>query len=273
MNKPIPFDIFQDVAGALTAQAYTYARTMPYCPHWYTLRKNWQDDNRFVHVVETMRRYGYQERYGRKTFTRFDVNGFKYWTMGDPIETTILINRAYIETGSPYDTLAHDYDGLFIGPEAARENRELADLLPDLRERKVLDIGCGTGLLAELKPLGAYTGIDPSGLMLARFRAKAPHLSKGLVHAGFEAFHTTERFDLAVSLFGSPSYIGPGHLRKVKDLLMPGGEYFLMFYRPDYAPRAHDALGGDVPWWRHNHEAIDGGRLDFGNYVIVRGKA
>lgn len=273
MNRPLPFDLFQATAGALTARQYTYARTMPHCPHWYTLRKDWPDDGEFVRVVEAMRRYGYPEKYGRKTFTRFDVNGFKYWTMGDPIETTILINRAHIETGSPYDTLAHDYDDLFAAPDAARENRALADLLPDLRNRKVLDIGCGTGLLAELKPLGGYTGLDPSGLMLAKFRAKAPHLAKGLVHAGFEAFHTPERFDFAVALFGSPSYIDPGHLGKVKDLLAPGGEYFLMFYRPGYVPATHVPMGGGVPWHGHNHETIDGERLDFGNYVIVRGRA
>lgn len=272
MNQPMPFDLFQSVAATLTARKYTYARTMPHCPHWYTLRKHWEDDGEFVRVVEAMRRYGYQERYGQRTFTRFDVNEFKYWTMGDPIETTILINRAYIETGSQYDRIAHDYDSLFIAPEAANENRAVADLLPNLRDRKVLDIGCGTGLLAELKPLGDYTGIDPSGLMLAKFRAKAPHLSGGLVHTRFEGFHTTQRFELAVSLFGSPSYIAPGHLAKVKDLLVPGGEYILMFYHPDYRPITHDALADNVPWWRHNYEVIDGERLDFGNYVIVRGR-
>lgn len=77
----------------LETHDYRYAKTMPKWPHWYTLRKTWGNDADFVFAVETIREHGFTETWGGRQFRAFALNGWKYWTMGSPIEETILINR------------------------------------------------------------------------------------------------------------------------------------------------------------------------------------
>ena len=73
---------------------FRLAKTMPGIPHEYTRRKEWIDEAAFEGVVRFIRENGVQEQFGRRTFTYFYANGFKYWTMGNPVKKTILINRA-----------------------------------------------------------------------------------------------------------------------------------------------------------------------------------
>jgi len=73
---------------------WIYAKSMPKFPHWYTLRETWSDDPLFDEVVAFIRKHGRRERFGRKQFIYFYLDGHKYWTMGAPIPDTILINRA-----------------------------------------------------------------------------------------------------------------------------------------------------------------------------------
>lgn len=77
----------------LNSHPFQFAKTMPTIPHEYTLRKHWNDQE-FEQVVLFMREHGKEEKFYRKTFTYWYANGYKYWTMGAPVEKTILINRA-----------------------------------------------------------------------------------------------------------------------------------------------------------------------------------
>jgi hypothetical protein len=89
----------------LEKMPYKFAKTMPQNPHYYTLRKTWPDDELFDAVVIYIREYGQSEYWGtgrwKKKYQYFYWKGFKYWTMGSPINETILINRA--EDISDYD--------------------------------------------------------------------------------------------------------------------------------------------------------------------------
>lgn len=76
------------------AHPFRFATSMPTIPHEYTLRKTWANQDDFDWAVETIRQYGYRRRWGTRTFTYLDLDGWKYWTMGSPIPQTILINRA-----------------------------------------------------------------------------------------------------------------------------------------------------------------------------------
>lgn len=78
----------------LEKATWIFAKTMPWLPHWYTLRSEW-DDALFVEVVTAMRRDGVDELYGKqkKRHRVFLLNGYKYWTMENPVEKTLLINR------------------------------------------------------------------------------------------------------------------------------------------------------------------------------------
>jgi hypothetical protein len=73
---------------------WTFARTMPHIPHEYTLRAKAPDEKLFERVVIYIRQAGYGGTFGSAAYTYLDIDGWKYWTMGAPIEDTILINRA-----------------------------------------------------------------------------------------------------------------------------------------------------------------------------------
>jgi hypothetical protein len=75
---------------------WTFAKTMRDCPHWYTVRKQAFDDHLFNNVVMHIRQHGYKERFKRSYYIRYNLDEFKYWTMGAPLNITIIINRAFI---------------------------------------------------------------------------------------------------------------------------------------------------------------------------------
>lgn len=85
----------ETVSEALINHSYHFAKTMPQNPHWYTLRRGWNDDALFDAVVTFMRENSTTEYFIRKPFQMFYLKEYKYWTMGCPIPDTILINRAY----------------------------------------------------------------------------------------------------------------------------------------------------------------------------------
>jgi hypothetical protein len=95
------------VRWLLETAPWTFARTMASNPHWYTLRRKWQNDSDFVFVVKSIRAWGQVERFPDPVkgwpYIALDVEGFHYWTMGGPCELappeewgpeeTVLINR------------------------------------------------------------------------------------------------------------------------------------------------------------------------------------
>lgn len=75
--------------------SWIFAKTCKNIPHEYTLRKAKPElDVDFVRFVELIREKGYDETFYGKTYRYLDIDGYQYWTMGAPIEETILINRA-----------------------------------------------------------------------------------------------------------------------------------------------------------------------------------
>lgn len=73
---------------------WTFAKTMAHIPHEYVVRQKVRDDESFNRFVITIRSEGYTEYFGRKPFKYLNVGDYKYWTMGSPLEQTIIINRA-----------------------------------------------------------------------------------------------------------------------------------------------------------------------------------
>jgi SAM-dependent methyltransferase len=224
---------FDQCAKILIAQEYTFAKSMPQNPHWYTLRKNW-GTNHFEDVVKFIRDNSYTEHFHGRPFKMFKLNGYKYWTMGAPLSDTILINRAVNISHNDYDVIADQYQGLFHDDKSEEENREVISKI-DIKG-SVLDIGCGSGLLldyAKILPLD-YVGIDPSFNMLGFFKKNHPDYFT--INCAFEDFAWEQKFDTIISLFGSPSYITPGAISRVRSMLNKNGTAFLMFYKNDYTP-------------------------------------
>ncbi len=83
--------------------AKTYAKTWP---HEYIVRDQ-VDEALFIALVEHIRANGYIGKFYKMDITYFDEDGMVYWTMGDPIETTTIINRCTKEQSYEY-RLAHD---------------------------------------------------------------------------------------------------------------------------------------------------------------------
>lgn len=268
---------FDRVAGILTEECrWIFAKTMPQWPHEYTLRKEWpSEDVPFEAVVQFIRDYGYRERFKPtgSVFTRLNVNGKKYWTMGAPLPTTILINRADLERQEPYDAIADIYDALWNTEAAHEEDRRIVQRL-NYAGGSVLDIGCGTGLLLDHIRPERYVGIDPSRKMLTHLRQKFPDAET--VATKFESFFTREKFDLIVGLFGAASYIEPSALIRLPVMLAPGGRFFLMFYAPGYEPETYRMSGVMVPHYPFQIDGFSGpvSNFDhFGNFLIVEGGA
>jgi hypothetical protein len=71
---------------------WQFARTMPQNPHEYTHRA-WGHEETFLRIVLHLREYGRQEVYGGDLYTYYVAKGFKHWTMGTDLMSTILINR------------------------------------------------------------------------------------------------------------------------------------------------------------------------------------
>jgi len=69
--------------------ANTYAATWP---HEYIVRGR-VDEDAFVQLVQHIRTHGCDGTFYRKTFTYFHEDGTVYWTMGEPIEKTTIVNR------------------------------------------------------------------------------------------------------------------------------------------------------------------------------------
>lgn len=84
----------EDAREYIKANYWKFAKTMAKIPHEYTLRERSTNEAAFEGFVTFIRENGYDEKFFSKTFTYYNVDGYKYWTMGSPLEQTILINRA-----------------------------------------------------------------------------------------------------------------------------------------------------------------------------------
>lgn len=83
---------------------WTFAKTMPEWPHEYIVRER-VDENLFVLLVHHIRTSGYEGKFYQKSITYYDYGGMVYWTMGAPLEETIIINRCREENSYEYRLL------------------------------------------------------------------------------------------------------------------------------------------------------------------------
>lgn len=82
-----------DFKNFTNSSQWIFAKTMPQNPHWYTLRKE-HDTVLFDNAVVFIREYGHKVLFKGRPYIQYILDGFTYWTMGNPLNETILINRA-----------------------------------------------------------------------------------------------------------------------------------------------------------------------------------
>lgn len=90
-----------EVERLLDKATFKFARTMPKIPHEYSQRENWENDHEFCDVVQFIRDYGQKEMFWKKEYIYYHYNGYKYWTMGNPLsytdkKKTYILNRAKV---------------------------------------------------------------------------------------------------------------------------------------------------------------------------------
>ena len=235
------FDICAELTELLETHSYRFARTMPGAPHSYTLKRTWHTEDLFVEALRKMRAVERVEEFFKGWwYRRFTANGYKYWTMGANLDH-ILINRAIHDSVSdPYAAIADSYDlGVHKKESDVERSKRVYESLKIEPNADILDIGCGTGTLADFRFVDIYperyVGIDPSRGMLGVFADKHPEFRNRLIRTRFEDYWPKpgQKFDLVAALCGAPSYICEPDLvsKKVRWLLKPGGTAVLMYYR------------------------------------------
>ena len=90
MSFPIELNAF------VKQETWTYAKTMPKWPHEYIVRER-VDEELFEKLVKHIRTNGYEGKFYSKNITYYDEDGMVYWTMGAPLEETIIVNRCQQE--------------------------------------------------------------------------------------------------------------------------------------------------------------------------------
>ena len=67
-------------------------------PHWYIIKNvlSTQDKAIFEEFVLFIRHHGYVQRFKGRDYICFNIGKHKYWTMGNPVPETYIINRATI---------------------------------------------------------------------------------------------------------------------------------------------------------------------------------
>ena len=77
---------------------WTFAKTMPFAPHEYIVRgKCPLSEDEFLYFINMQRNYGKVERWGKYITPYLYIDDYKYWTMGAPLEETMVINRAKVD--------------------------------------------------------------------------------------------------------------------------------------------------------------------------------
>jgi len=100
--NPLSVKTFNDKIKAFIKNAtWTYAKTMPEWPHEYIVKYK-VDNDLFVETAKHIREFGYQGSFYDEYYTFFEEDGMVYWTMGEPIDETIIINRCKKE--ATYET-------------------------------------------------------------------------------------------------------------------------------------------------------------------------
>ena len=85
----------KEIEKFIKSQRWTFAKTMAKHPHEYII-KNVKNKELFEKFAIFIRKAGHKKLFFRKEYSYFDFGGYSYWTMGEPINETIVLNRKKI---------------------------------------------------------------------------------------------------------------------------------------------------------------------------------
>lgn len=86
----------KEILEIISTLKWTFAKTMAYWPHWYTVRQ--RDDEILNGMYDTLFRFIYDNHYihvfNGEEYRYCDIGEYSYWIMTDDISESIIINRA-----------------------------------------------------------------------------------------------------------------------------------------------------------------------------------
>lgn len=82
----------KELRNFVKEEKWTFAKTMPKWPHEYIVRGR-VDEVLFERLVLHIRENGCEGPFYDRTFIYYEEDGLLYWTMGAPLEETIIVNR------------------------------------------------------------------------------------------------------------------------------------------------------------------------------------
>ena len=155
------------------------------------------------------------------------------------------------------------------GLDGAPEWPAMRALLPDLRDKRILDLGCGFGWFARWaveQGAASVLGVDLSENMLARARAETPDQRVRYVKADLETLDLPqESFDLAYSSLAL-HYVQDFKrlIGEVSRALVSGGNFVFSIEHPIYMASMKPGwltTGDGGRTWPVDHYAIEGPRI------------
>ena len=148
-----------------------------------------------------------------------------------------------------YGASANDYDRYYGGPVEQTENRVLFDgLRQHLDGKDVLDLGAGTGLVADYCRPRRYTAVDISNPMLNVLHSKHPEAETWFADLDSASIQLPDRqYDTAVAIFSAYWFHLPALLTALNSRLHPGGVVILHGVTPRRLKRPSADLGAVDP--------------------------
>ncbi|MBR1414729.1 MAG: hypothetical protein IJ570_02565 [Prevotella sp.] len=223
--------------GLISKVSWIWAKTYPSIPHEYIVRnKCGLSDTEFLYLVNAQREFGIHEQWHKYNFPYLYIDGYKYWTMGDAIDETIILNRQKVF--SEFDNLDSQAE---LSPELYKNvfrifNEAFADY-------DIYEAGCGRGESVKWisAPFYKYRGVDPSKKAIGCFKNSNPNYSNRIFDMSFEeSVNYWSKGELVLlATFGSASYFMSQYL---KILAQSEIDYFLMFYKEDYCPAEYISM-------------------------------
>ena len=88
----------EDAKQYIESVRWQYAKTYVTAPHEYTVL-DWKPETKqqMIDFADFILANGYKEQFYSKTFTVFQIDEYKYWSMDFPTINTNLINRTFID--------------------------------------------------------------------------------------------------------------------------------------------------------------------------------
>lgn len=174
-----------------------------------------------------------------------------------------------------YQQMARSQKGL----AAAGEWPVFKALLPDLKGKKVLDLGCGYGWHCRFAAAQGATkviGVDNSRKMLAQARQQTQTDQITYVHGDMATFQSDQQFDVVLSslaLHYVPDF--KQVIKHIRTLLNPQGIFQFTIEHPIFTAEGHEewvkAPDGRLKYWPVDHYFTEGQRqTDFLGTTVTK---